>query len=709
VTLIDGLIPAIDVHDSPTGKRFAIEFGGRQDSEEEPAHTYGRVVEFEHAPMTPEERADPSKPADGGLPRPNPAWTAKVSDDLMVTMHAAPAESVEVIISIAKPPGSEGLHDAVQRAIALENVQTNEDFERIRGALVQHRKQQVASTVAPVAAAVDAVGGVARPCTIFRCVLATLPAAGIATIAARPDVAGIGPVYETPPASRQDYVLEGAQVKQFVDSGFDGWDRTGLPHVLPTWTVGAGEMFGPDDEHVGFRDDSPGTLLNPVRMNRYKCDGSGCTFVSNFAEGDEHDHPTACTGLILGDLRDGQDANINAHATRVARSGYAGEAWGRIYAGLSDTGRWALALQDAVSGFPVTPLINSSNGGNWDIPGCLGRTTFDHAVNDAFEDGLLVVWAGGNQYGHDDDTCTVEGPKAIGAFKVGTYGNSAWENANDIRTAAISEGDGQATYGSPRGGVSWNEGRNRTILDITGYGNYSTMFSKGGGYGFQSIGGATSQSTATTTGQAADFVHWFKTTYGSVPGPGVLHAALLLMGDRQGESGLLTSKFSNLWGAGRMRMRKLDPAGMDSPYGFGLGSVCVNDGQHVFLPLLQGLPFLDSIDVIKVALYWFDRRVENAPPSGVDKPDDIDLRVERSTLSGWTTLGYSADAYDYKERVRVTPASGWRHRVKISGYNVTSDDAGCGTNSMKVYYAYFYEDSARDDGDGPSASDIAAE
>jgi len=33
------------------------------------------------------------------------------------------------------------------------------------------------------------------------------------------------------------------------------------------------------------------------------------------------------------------------------------------------------------------------------------------------------------------------------------------------------------------------------------------MLDAAGGYGFQSIGGATSQSTATVSGMAADFVH----------------------------------------------------------------------------------------------------------------------------------------------------------------------------------------------------------
>ncbi len=35
--------------------------------------------------------------------------------------------------------------------------------------------------------------------------------------------------------------------------------------------------------------------------------------------------------------------------------------------------------------------------------------------------------------------------------------------------------------------------------------------------------------------------------------------------------------------------------------------------------------------------------------------------------------------------------------VVFHGASVTADDAGCGTYSMLVYYAYFYEDSDRDE------------
>jgi hypothetical protein len=38
----------------------------------------------------------------------------------------------------------------------------------------------------------------------------------------------------------------------------------------------------------------------------------------------------------------------------------------------------------------------------------------------------------------------------------------------------------------------------------------------------------------------------------------------------------------------------------------------------------------------------------------------------------------------------------------LYGYDVTADDAGCGDNAMRVYYAYYYEDSDRESGENLS-------
>lgn len=60
------------------------------------------------------------------------------------------------------------------------------------------------------------------------------------------------------------------------------------------------------------------------------------------------------------------------------------------------------------------------------------------------------------------------------------------------------------------------------------------------------------------------------------------------------------------------------------------------------------------------------------------------------------------------ETFQVGPAS-FQDRLRLSGYDVTAGAAGCGSNSMKVYYAWFYEDSARDDADGPDGSRVETE
>jgi len=111
-----------------------------------------------------------------------------------------------------------------------------------------------------------------------------------------------------------------------------------------------------------------------------------------------------------------------------------------------------------------------------------------------------------------------------------------------------------------------------------------------------------------------------------------------------------------------------------------------------------------DVDVLKVVISWYDVRHEN----GVI-PDDIDLHVEYNDGGTWKWLDASQTSYDNKERLRVVPVSGKSHRIRVRGYNVTADETVCGANRMQVYYAYFFEDSARNDVDGPTLSSVELE
>jgi hypothetical protein len=61
--LVDGKVPGVDVHDSPTGRRYALVTGAMQD-EGKPAETWSRVEELEWDWLTPTELAAKQIPND---------------------------------------------------------------------------------------------------------------------------------------------------------------------------------------------------------------------------------------------------------------------------------------------------------------------------------------------------------------------------------------------------------------------------------------------------------------------------------------------------------------------------------------------------------------------------------------------------------------------------------------------------------------------
>jgi hypothetical protein len=98
--------------------------------------------------------------------------------------------------------------------------------------------------------------------------------------------------------------------------------------------------------------------------------------------------------------------------------------------------------------------------------------------------------------------------------------------------------------------------------------------------------------------------------------------------------------------------------------------------------------------------------------------DNIDLRLQRDTTGSgaWEDVAGASSNAPAKENkeflfVRATTSTldGRKLRLKIKGTNVTSDGEGCGTNSMKVYWAFFWEDEDRDDAGKPLLAGIDPE
>jgi hypothetical protein len=298
--------------------------------------------------------------------------------------------------------------------------------------------------------------------------------------------------------------------------------------------------------------------------------------------------------------------------------------------------------------------------------------------------------------GNSGSDCRIGIPgSAIGSFTVGGHGGDS--GIADVRSGSVYSN-------TSRGG--YNNGQ-RSIVDLTAPAWRRNMASTGSSDWTYAAWG-TSFATPTVAAAALDFADFYETTFNSswILNPGALTANLLLMGDRQEEGGTrATSGYDEVWGAGRMMMRMFDSSGMDSPWNYGRYGVCVDDGETVTYDLgaVSG-----DVELLKVVSYWYDRRHD----SNGDVMDDIDLRVRVKDPSSGNNVGYrsSLRSFDEKERVYFDMgnySSTQNVEIELTGYDVTADNEGCGTNSNLVYIAWYYEDHDRDDSDGPGTEILA--
>ncbi|MEZ4458717.1 MAG: S8 family serine peptidase [bacterium] len=256
-------------------------------------------------------------------------------------------------------------------------------------------------------------------------------------------------------------------------------------------------------------------------------------------------------------------------------------------------------------------ISNQSNGtpynaGNADDPTCTGTTNFGRTINEVYEAGILPVIAAGNS-GQVGSTCTLSSPSAaLGAFTVAGHGS----NRNTDTETAVRSGSLSST--SSQGPASL-----RTMVDLSAYEGRTLLPDVSGGYAYNNVG--TSFAAPTVVAAALNFIHFYKSTFSDfIENPGALAANMLLMGDRQGASGLQTQRFSNQWGAGRMKMRLWNTEGIDNPAIYATGSVCVGHNQVVTIPLNSGNAFSSDIDYIKAVAYWHDTRHDMSAKAPVD-------------------------------------------------------------------------------------------
>jgi hypothetical protein len=697
VPLADGTVPFADVLDDADGRRFTVEVGFAVDANGNSIPSNAIVpIEVGHLTLLERTQLEAEAAAQDIEFGVTAATTTAYStlDELFADMlgKAERTDLLDVVIKI-EATEVEPLFVSLQKDMARQIVYDRATYNARRAALVSARQVAIDAAQDALELAIVANGGtVTHRYTNLYALQATVPASGLHVLKTSALVrriglsAAIGPVATATGLE----VVKGSQIAPAIAGGYDGNNG-----VATDITFAVLEVDAYKDEHPGFKDGVAATTRIAARRH---CTAVTCSAVANFGA-PATNHATGVAGLIFGDLRDGQDPLVVTSNDRVQRSGYSGEANGELYH-LDPNGNALLSAYDDLIFLP-TEIVNASIANSKlanppDDPNCLGRSVLNQTANDLYESGMTLVQAGGND-GHTSATaCMVGSPgAAIGAFTVGAHGDLGLTSEASVRTAAISSF-------SPRGGTA-SQGGNRTIIDITAFGARSLMFDKTGGYTFTDHG--TSFAAPIVTAAAINFFDFFhQANPGSVflEDPGARHVNLLLLGDRTQEvAGKMTVRYSNLFGAGRLKMRFKTNANMDAPADWKTSSACIGHGEVLPIKINSGATLNAAIDDLKIAVFWYDRRHEKGTAI-----DNIDLRLR--TMAG-TSLLSSLSTTDNKERIFYSAAGNKALKFEIIGTNVTADDEGCGTNKMLVYYAYFYEDNARDDADGPTASVVDPE
>ncbi len=704
----DGKIPAVDVHVSPSGKKYA-----RSDWGDSTGGSGTGVIQLER------DFGPPPQPV---APRPSrpPVQRQKVSEFLSdKVFHSSPSDIIPLTVRTSRAHIERPLIQ-MRRRIALGDVATDADYESEYQKIMDDRRAAIRAHHAPIVQRILAAGAVsARSCEAQHCIKAYAPANAVPGIASLQEVRIVDTNHPLAPGAviTGDEVRIGTQIAQFMMDcyygscsynsypTYDGENQASTP--IPVAILEVGTFY---DGHPGFKDTtSSGSRI----LSTWKCTSSGCSTDSWSPNGSgSQQHATRVTGLILGDLFDAQDTAVTSFADRHRRSGYAGEAEAYLYQ-TAGSGSRTEAYNHVDNRNPVPALMNESTWSPGAATNCNGMTTNAEETNELFEKLILPVKIGGNpSNGHSNNNdCTVTlGADAIGAFTVTAHGKSDASQSDEER---VREGD--LLDKSPRGGVSYSEGRNRSIIDISAVGSRGRLFNNDSDCDpdptaldcdlyapDSSEASGTSFAAPTVTSAAVDYIDWYQNNISNLitGNPGIVFANLLLFGDRQEEGGgKRVGRYDHIWGAGRLQMRKLDGEGLDGPYSWRVLDTCIDDGENAYTPTFT----TDSrSDVIKGALFWYDRRHED----GTDI-DNINLYLEYNDGGTWTTYASSTDAYDNKERIfrDITSLGSRTWRWRFYGADVTSDEEGCGDDSMMVYFAMFAEDSARNDVNGPVAGD----
>jgi subtilisin family serine protease len=474
---------------------------------------------------------------------------------------------------------------------------------------------------------------------------------------------------------------------------------------------------GFNDNHRALKDNSSATRV----YRRYHCYSatSACTQVSDI-DSEGSNHGMSVVGVLAGDLVDGQDANFSTERSRQTRSGVAGEVGLVLMNGNLDRAA-DQARADAVDvmNYSIGPL-------GLECPGRVphrftedgkcrgGPTAVKDALNLAHDDGIFIVYSAGNDFEADSlCTCTVNEPAdAEGVFPVAALSNACSESNHAVVRAAVRPAYSSEGGGELGGFISTT--RERTLIGMAAPTTHDLMAYCDPGTGgtcdtadlsqYGCTSGGTSFAAPVVTAAAIAFKdRWM--SYGNpatwLDDAGNMRIQMLLMGDRVSNDGTtkMQTRYSTMYGAGRLKMRHLSEPGMDAPWARQSGKVVLWDGNvYTRWVSLNGSPqVIDAdVDALVVVAWWFE-------PETVSAAANIMMRLERYTGSTCGTYQSALfdSSFDTRKRIYSSGAGGSCFRIRFDALDIPYSAAEGGAK-RRLYWGWYYEDTDRDDVDGPT-------
>jgi len=499
----------------------------------------------------------------------------------------------------------------------------------------------------------------------------------------------------------------GLQVQQLIDNGFDGNSSpsAGRVHVAVL-------DVGLDTDHPAWRSNSSPSSSRLVDARIWApfigWHNSGSSTVGGSSPS-SNNHGNGMVATLTADLMDGQHSGI---ANPERKSGMSPES---MFTFVQRSGGTSLAneIQQGVSRGPDIINLSGATGSSDPTTHCALTHSAMDAVNEAYKQGIFFVKSAGNQNSSFSGTCNVTIPgTASGAMTIGAMNvtNATFTTSTDSLGMAGSSSRVPTDF------------LGRKVIDMVAPNGMSKDITPGTlrwdtartDDDYRAFGGGTSNAAAYVSGATANMLdHLTAMIGGSLASePGILRVSMLLGTDlnmANGWSGI----GDGTWGHGRLRMRMFNAAGMDAPSRTRWIIRTVSDGQTVDDILLnpnssgvnQVLP--SGVDQVKVAVWFYEPNIAQG------ELQTAKYKIQLCSLAPPKLGGAEVcQGLNVRDNSRVfldnTSVAGLKYFLRIEGTDVPASSESNylnGAAARRIYIATMWEDTARNDGDGP-AGDI---